>query len=300
MQKDGLAGPCVCVDDESLPFFAGNPAGESGGGNAVVPNNVDDAFQCAAPAERTPFSRALQSGSPTHQPPLVPSASSVVVDAQERRYFQILGDYIHLNPVRARMVSLEQRLFDFPWSSYPLYVAKKGRSPWFEPRVVLGEAGLDDSAAGRRSYAQRMRERAVEELSGTAEAPELAEVRRGWCMGGEGFRERMLRLLDAAGEKLGRRRTSSMEAGAQRDHGLAGARRLLEAGLRVVGLEAGQLAGLPKGDARKAAIAAMIRTHTAVPSTWIAKELGLGHVSRVSHCVKNAPADLLAKLEKDR
>ena len=129
---------------------------------------------------------------------------------------------------------------------------------------------------------------------------ELAEVRRGWCMGGEGFRERMLRLLDAAGEKLGRQRTSSMEAGAQRDHGLAGARRLLEAGLRGVGLEAGQLAGLPKGDARKAAIAAMIRTHTAVPSAWIAKELELGHVSRVSHCIKSAPADLLAKLEKCR
>ena len=67
-----------------------------------------------------------------------------------------------------------------------------------------------------------------------------------------------------------------------------------------MGLEAGQLATLPKGDARKAAIAAMIRTHTAVPSAWIAKELELRHVSRVSHYVKNAHADLLAKLEKCR
>ncbi len=175
-----------------------------------------------------------------------------------------------------------------------------GRPPWFKPRVVLGEAGLEDSAAGRRNSAPRMRERAMEELSGKVESPDLAEVRRGWCMGGEGFRERMLGLLDVAGEKLGRHRTSSMEAGAQRDHGMAGARRLLEAGLRCVGLEAGQLAGLPKGDARKAALAAMIRIHTAVSNAWIAKELELGHVGRVSHCVRNAPADLLAKLEKCR
>ena len=121
------------------------------------------------------------------------------------------------------MVTLEQRLFDFPWSSYPLYVRKAGRPPWFEPRVVLGEMGLDDTAAGRRAYAEQMRTRAVEELTGGKEAPELAEVRRGWCLGGEGFRERMLRLLDAAGERLP---GSRLEAAAQRDHGLDEARRL--------------------------------------------------------------------------
>ena len=43
--------------------------------------------------------------------------SSVVVNPQESRYFAVLSDYIHLNPVRARMVTLERRLFDFPWSS---------------------------------------------------------------------------------------------------------------------------------------------------------------------------------------
>ncbi len=222
---------------------------------------------------------------------------SVVVDAQEGRYFAVLGDYIHLNPVRARMVTLDGRLFDFPWSSYPLYAAKKGRPPWFEPRAVLGELGLDDTAAGRRAYAERMRARAVEELSTATESPELAAVRRGWCMGGEGFRERMLRLLDAAGEKLPGFRGSRMEAAVERDHGLSEARRLLETGLRCLGLQAEELAGLKKGDARKAAIAAFIRAQTAVPNAWIARELQLGHVSRVTHCVHHASIDLLRKLE---
>lgn len=202
---------------------------------------------------------------------------SVVVNAQESRYYAVLSDYIHLNPVRARMVGLDQRLFDFPWSSYPLDVAKGERPGWFEPGVVLGELGLEDSAAGRRAYAGRMRARAVEELSGGAEAPDLAEVRRGWCMGGAGFRERMLGLLDGACEKLSGGKASRMESATQRDHGLHEARRLLAAGLMCLELRREDLAGLKKGDGRKAAIAAMIRAHTAVPNAWIAQELHLGH-----------------------
>ena len=38
---------------------------------------------------------------------------SVVADAREGRYFAVLSAYIHLKPVRARMVTLEQGLFDF-------------------------------------------------------------------------------------------------------------------------------------------------------------------------------------------
>jgi REP element-mobilizing transposase RayT len=225
---------------------------------------------------------------------------SVVVDAQESRYFAVLSDYIHLNPVRARMVMLDGRLFDFPWSSYPLYVATRGRPEWFEPRAVLGELGLADTAAGRRAYAERMRARAVEELRDGAASPEVIEVRRGWCLGSEGFRERMLRLLDSASERLPGARGSRLEAAAERDHGINEARRLLELGLRSLGLQSEELAGLKKGDERKAAIAALIRRHTAVPTAWIAKELALGHASRVSHCVRDAPPELLRKLESCR
>ena len=225
---------------------------------------------------------------------------AVVVDAQESRYFAVLSDYIHLNPIRARMIGLEERLFDYAWSSYPLYVARKGRPVWFEPRTVLGELGLDDTVAGRRAYAQRMRERAVEELTQEKEPTELAELRRGWCLGGEGFRERMLRVLDGAAEKLRRPRVSSRDASVRRDCGLDGAQRILEEGLRCLGLKKEQLPDLKKGDLRKAALAVRIRTMTAVPNAWIAGQLHLGHVSRVNQCARTAPPDLLRKLEKAR
>jgi len=191
---------------------------------------------------------------------------AVVVDPEERGYFVTVSDYIHLNPVRARMISLEERLFDYRWSSYPGYVASKERSAWLEADRVLGELGLRDDAEGRRRYAERMRSRAVEELAGRAEADGVAELRRGWCVGGAGFRERMLRLLETAAERLGRRRSSPRDASVRRDHGLDGAERLLAEGLDRLALRAEDLPGLKKGDARKAALAAHIRARTAVPN----------------------------------
>src|SRR3954470_14133587 len=56
----------------------------------------------------------------------------VIVDPDESGYFAALSDYIHLNPVRARIISLRDRLFDYRWSSYRWYVSRRGRPEWFE------------------------------------------------------------------------------------------------------------------------------------------------------------------------
>ena len=110
---------------------------------------------------------------------------AVVVDPEERGYFASLSDYIHLNPVRAGMVGLDDKLFAYQWSTYPWYVATAGRPSWFEPVRVLGELGFEDSRAGRRAYAERMRGRAVEERL-AKDAPLRDELRRGVvCWQGE-------------------------------------------------------------------------------------------------------------------
>ena len=91
----------------------------------------------------------------------------------------------------------------------------------------LDELGCADDVSDRRWFAQRMRERAVEELTRETEPAELEELRRGWCLGGAGFRERMLRVLDGAGEKLRRPHLSPRDARVERDHGVDEAGRLL-------------------------------------------------------------------------
>ena len=85
-----------------------------------------------------------------------------------------LSDYIHLNPVRAGAVNLEDTLFSYRWSSYPWYAAREGRPNWLETGRVLGELGLEDTKAGRRAYAQRMRARAVEEREEKNSRPALS------------------------------------------------------------------------------------------------------------------------------
>ncbi len=109
---------------------------------------------------------------------------------------------------------------------------------------------------------------------------ELAELRRGWCLGSESFRERMLRLLDQGAEKLQRR--SPRDARVRRGHGEAEAGRLIAAGLRYLELAQKDLPALRKGDERKLVLAALVRQRTNVSNAWLAETLQLGHISRVS------------------
>jgi len=215
---------------------------------------------------------------------------AVIVDPEERDYFVTLSDYIHLNPVRAGLVQLRDKLFNYSWSSYPWYVRTANRPNCFEPGRVLGELGLEDTKGGRRAYAERMRARAVEERE-AKESPMHSGLRRGWCLGSASFRERMLGLLERGGEKR------EVDATLRRSHGEEQAAKFLRGGLALWGLTERDLGSLKKNDQRKVAIAALIRRRTTVPNEWIARSLHLGHVSRVSRCWSNASA-LTDELEK--
>lgn len=47
---------------------------------------------------------------------------ALVVDAAAPGYFRTVCEYVHLNSVRAKLLSPEQALRDFAWSSYPEYL----------------------------------------------------------------------------------------------------------------------------------------------------------------------------------
>jgi len=78
-------------------------------------------------------------------------------------------DYVHLNPVRAGIVTLEE-LRNYPWTSYRLL-----RRPELRGLVTLGQAlgcmhGLRDDPAGWDAYEERLRlELATEERPATDE-----------------------------------------------------------------------------------------------------------------------------------
>src|SRR5436305_14692414 len=43
---------------------------------------------------------------------------SLVVDGSQSGYLGTVGNYVHLNPARAKLLKLEQPLRDYRWSSY--------------------------------------------------------------------------------------------------------------------------------------------------------------------------------------
>jgi REP element-mobilizing transposase RayT len=77
---------------------------------------------------------------------------SLIVDGSGNGYLRTVCDYVHLNPVRAKLLAAGQPLHSYRWSSYPLYLAPPGKRPgWLRVDRLLGEMGiLKDSKAGRR------------------------------------------------------------------------------------------------------------------------------------------------------
>src|SRR6266542_426395 len=51
---------------------------------------------------------------------------ALIVDGSGNGYLKTVCEYVHLNPVRARLLRREQSLSEFVWSSYPLYLRKPG------------------------------------------------------------------------------------------------------------------------------------------------------------------------------
>ena len=56
-------------------------------------------------------------------------------------YLRTAGDYGHLNPVRAGLLKVEERLLAYPWSSFGAYLAAAERHPgWVRVDRLLGRA----------------------------------------------------------------------------------------------------------------------------------------------------------------
>ena len=92
-------------------------------------------------------------------------------------------DYVHLNPVRAKLLGPEQALREFAWSSLGEYLkAPKQQVAWLRVERLFGEMGIPkDSTAGRQRF-----ERAMEERRNQAMEKEFKGIRRGWCLGCNG------------------------------------------------------------------------------------------------------------------
>lgn len=201
---------------------------------------------------------------------------SLIVDGSGNGYLKTVCDYAHLNPVRAALIGSEAVLGSFPWSSYPFYLQPPSRRPrWLRVDRLLGEWGIgQDTAAGRRRFAAGMEARRGEELTS-----EFKAVRRGWCLGGKGFRGGLLEQISEqrAQWHYGPELIESAEAKAEG---------MIKAALKRKGWTETELGARRKGDPWKLSLAAKLRSQTTVTVGWIAEHLQMGargHVAQLLH-----------------
>jgi len=198
---------------------------------------------------------------------------ALVVDGRGDGYLRTVCDYVHLNPVRAKLLAPEARLESFGWSSYPAYLKPARERPkWLRVDRLMGEKGIaKDSAAGRLELARQMELRRGEEAAANYDA-----VRRGWCLGTEEFRKE---LLAAAEERVG----ASHYGADRQETGEEKAGRLVREELQQRGWAEEDWPRLPKGDKRKVALARRLRKETTMSLKWIAQRLHMGSWTYVSN-----------------
>src|SRR5579871_3778557 len=162
---------------------------------------------------------------------------SLVVDGSGTGYLKTVCDYVHLNPVRAKMITPEQKLAAYRWSSYRLYLMPPRRRPdWLRVDRLFGEHGVPrDSAAGRKYFAAAMEARRQGEL-----AQEFKAVRRGWCLGDKIFRKELFSQMQG-------RRGSDHYGGEHFKSDEAKALSIVEQELKRRGWKEGELKSAPQG-----------------------------------------------------
>jgi putative transposase len=198
---------------------------------------------------------------------------ALIVDGSGTGYLRTVCEYVHLNPVRARLLKPQQALREYRWSSWPEYLKKpKKRPAWLRVDRVLGEMGIaKDSPAGRREL-----ERLVEARRDAEESAAYKPIRRGWFFGQKALKKE---LLEQMSERLG-----PEHYGAERQETVeAHAEGIVAEELKRRHWREEDLGRRAKGDAGKVVLAARLRAETAVTVKWIAERLQMGAPGYVNH-----------------
>ena len=202
-------------------------------------------------------------------------------------------DYIHLNPVRAGIVSTPE-LGRYRFSSY-WYLRRANRRPEFlQCATAVHELGLPDRLEGWKSYADYLAWQADEGPAGKNDA--YVSLSSGWALGTDSFKAGLVK--DHALLAISR---------AWEDIGAAEVRRLqwataLAEALRLLGKDELDCARERKSVPWKIAIAAYLKKCTQASNHWLAEHLRMGSPVALSNYVGilrrhgGEPAPLLARL----
>jgi putative transposase len=203
-----------------------------------------------------------------------------------------VAHYIHLNPARANVETVEQ-LGNFRWSSLHWFLSNS-RPACLEPNTVLAESGgLADTFAGWQCYIGYLGVLADEDVRRGRE--KFGRLSRGWGVGSAGYLTALQRDLAALApvaqnfELLGADRAAVLQARAT----------LWEQCLqRIASCLNVDLSKLPaaKSAESKVRLTALMKLGTSVSNVWLAQRLGMGCPGGVTQFVH----DCASKAELSR
>lgn len=174
-------------------------------------------------------------------------------------------DYIHLNPVRAGVVSAD-RLSEFAWSSLSAGLGGSAFT-WLESTVVLRNSGVDS----RNPWTLYLAE-LVNVIRGDPNDDRLVRgaFSRGWAIGTSGWRKALARQHAhfAIAPEMSQSEVNELQ--------LERWQRALDSALQECGRSREELAQSPKSAVWKRTLALRLRDAVAPPFRWLAETLCMG------------------------
>ncbi len=190
-------------------------------------------------------------------------------------------DYVHLNPVRAKIIGAEQ-LGGFRWSSLRRFM-REGRTAWLSCADWLAQRGFADSESGWRDYLAYLIGLAADEDA--QKRLGLVGLSVGWAIGSNGWKRAL------AQDHAQRALAPGIEAGELKELKMAHWSQVLDAELRR--------AGKTKEDARVEINGAPWKIQAAIrlrgegaPYAWITEMLSMGKVSSVRAYMAKAKSSI--------
>jgi putative transposase len=203
---------------------------------------------------------------------------------EDESYLWTVTRYVHLNPVRARIV---ENPATWKWSSYPGYVRDRQRLEWVAYDELLaswaGELGGSSSepATAYRRYV-------AAGLSLKRESP-WAGAYHGWILGSQKFVDRIRAMANKQPQRDRRRE-------ARRARGLTIAR-VREVVCGEYGIEASELSQRGSRHPARAAMAHLARRHTAATNGELTENLGVSREESVPNLKRRFEAWLAGDLK---
>lgn len=196
---------------------------------------------------------------------------------EEGRPLLGLVDYIHLNPVRAGLVTLPE-LASHAFSSYPKFCKKHPPAHLCRARF-LASLEFPDSVSSMKQYARHLE---TAEERDPAKHDEL--TRRycsGWAVASAEYRRGMKKIYAGLTERAG------WQGREVRELREAKWEMALDALLRQARKSRREIDRSPKSAPWKIRIAREMKRRTTATNPWLAAALGMGHPSRVCNLVRD-------------